>query len=101
LTASALKTLIRPVLTITENMKNAALDRCYNVGIYNYLILGNFMLSYQIDQNARRTTIARISKDMSKSKKDFFDIDGNSVKDGALETFKRNLTEANKESKII
>lgn len=86
---------------ITENMKNAALDRCYNVGIYNYLILGNFMLSYQIDQNARRTTIARISKDMSKSKKDFFDIDGNSVKDGALETFKRNLTEANKESKNL
>lgn len=83
---------------ITENMRRSAIRRCENIGIYNYLILGNFMLSYQIDQNARRTTIARISKDMSKNKKDFFDIDGQSVRAGAFETFKRNLTEANKES---
>lgn len=83
---------------ITENMKRSAFDRCKDIGPYNYLILGNFMLSYQIDQNARRTTIARISKDMSQRKSDFNDIDGNSVKDGALETFKRNLTEANKDS---
>lgn len=86
---------------ITQNLKLSALERCAQVGPINYMVVGNFMLAYQMDQNARRVTIARISKQMSKNKKDFDDIDGLSVEAGAKETFTRNLTEANKDSSSV
>ncbi|MCK6597798.1 MAG: Tad domain-containing protein, partial [Bdellovibrionaceae bacterium] len=86
---------------ITEQMKNSALNRCHIVGPYNYMTVGDFMLAYQLDQYVRRITIARISRSMSKEKNDFLDINGESVKKGAEETFKRNLTEANRESKDL
>lgn len=86
---------------LSINMKNAALSRCQIIGPYNYMTVGTFMLAYQLDQYVRRVSIARISRSMSQRKSDFFDIEGNSVKDGALETFKRNLSEANKESSSL
>ncbi|MCB0369766.1 MAG: Tad domain-containing protein, partial [Bdellovibrionales bacterium] len=83
---------------ITINMQKAAQNRCIIVGPFNYITIGRFMLAYQLDQYTRRVTISRISRNMSQSINDFWDIDGGSVKDGSEETFKRNLSEANKES---
>ncbi len=86
---------------ISANMRNSAVQRCIAVGPLNYLTVGNFLFSYQLDQYARRLVIARISKSMSKNKNDFDDLDGKSVKTGAEETFKRNLTDANKEGQSL
>lgn len=82
---------------LTQVLRNSALARCYNIGPFNYLTVGNFLFAYQLDQYARRLVISRISKSMSRNKEDFDDIDGQSVKAGAEETLKRNLTYANKD----
>tara|TARA_B110001454_G_scaffold219198_1_gene251667 strand:- start:245088 stop:247370 length:2283 start_codon:yes stop_codon:yes gene_type:complete len=86
---------------LTQNLRASATNRCFNVGPFNYLTMGGFMFAYQLDQYARRLVIARISKSMSRNKSDFDDIDGKSVKAGAEETFKRNLTYANKEGRDL
>ncbi len=86
---------------LTNSLRNSATDRCLNVGPFNYTTMGGFMFAYQLDQYARRLIIARISKSMSRNKADFDDIDGKSVKAGAEETFKRNLTYANKEGRDL
>jgi hypothetical protein len=87
------------VNALTKSLKDSALQRCMVVGPYNYLVVGSFMLSYQLDQYVRRLSISRIARSMSENKADFDDIDGKSVKAGAEETFKRNLTFANKEGR--
>lgn len=86
---------------LTKNLKDAALRRCGVVGPYNYITIGSFMLSYQLDQYVRRVALTRIARSMSADKLDFDDIEGKSVKKGAEETFKRNLTFANKEGKDL
>lgn len=84
---------------LTRTLKDSALRRCSVVGPYNYIIVGSFMLSYQLDQYVRRVSLTRIARSMSQNKDDFDDIDGKSVKQGAEETLKRNLTYANKEGR--
>lgn len=86
---------------LTQSLKSSALSRCSVVGPYNYIIVGSFMLSYQLDQYVRRVALTRLARSMSEDKNDFTDIEGNSVKSGAEETFKRNLTFANRESKDL
>lgn len=85
----------------TFSLRNIALERCTQIGPLNYITVGNFLLSYQMDQYARRTVIAKLSRSMSQNIDDFDDLDGKSVKAGSEETFKRNLTYANKEGKDI
>lgn len=82
---------------VSISLKNSALRRCAIVGPFNYIILGSFAIAYQFDQYARRVALTKIARSMSSNEKDFDDIDGKSVKAGAEETFKRNLTYANKE----
>ncbi|MBL7544741.1 MAG: hypothetical protein JNL11_13070 [Bdellovibrionaceae bacterium] len=84
---------------LTRALKDSALDRCKLVGPYNYIIVGSFLLAYQLDQYTRRVTLTRIARSMSQNKDDFDDIDGESVKKGAEETFNRNLTYANKDGR--
>jgi len=86
---------------LTQALRNSALKRCGIVGPYNYITVGSFMLSYQLDQYVRRVALTKIARSMSKDKIDFDDIDGKSVKQGAEETFKRNLTYANKEGRDL
>lgn len=86
---------------LTNTLRQSAIGRCINVGPFNYTTVGGFMFAYQLDQYARRLVLARISRSMSKNKSDFDDIDGKSVKAGAEETFKRNLTFANKEGRDL
>ncbi|MBL7555541.1 MAG: Tad domain-containing protein [Bdellovibrionaceae bacterium] len=86
---------------LTQSLKNSALNRCGIVGPYNYIIVGSFMLAYQLDQYVRRVSLTKIARSMSRDKVDFDDIEGKSVKAGAEETFKRNLTYANKEGRDL
>lgn len=73
-------------------------SRCKIVGTYNYILLGSFIVAYNIDQGDRSLLMTQISRSMSASTEDFWDIDGESVKTGIEKTLKNNLTVANRDS---
>lgn len=85
------------VKAATETLITKAVDRCKLVGPYNYYMLGRFVASYNIDQADRMAVINKVARSLSQAPDEFYDIDGNSVKDGVRATLERNLTYANKE----
>lgn len=82
----------------TEALITQAVARCKIFGPYNYMILGRFVVAYNIDQADRMAVINKVSRALSESTDDFTDIDGESVKDGIKATLEKNLTSANRES---
>lgn len=72
-------------------------ERCKIAGTYNYILLGSFVVAYNIDQGDRSLLMTQISRSMSASPEDFWDIDGDSVKEGIKKTLDNNLTIANRE----
>ncbi|AHI07250.1 hypothetical protein BDW_13750 [Bdellovibrio bacteriovorus W] len=85
---------------LSEALRASAFKRCQDFGAYNYLILGSFIVSYNIDQGGRNVFINTLANSMSPSEPsaDFYDIDGDSVKEGMRLTLDNNLTEANRNS---
>jgi hypothetical protein len=88
----------RNIQAFTDVMRNNALARCRYFGGYNYKLLAQYVVAYNIDQADRMLLIAAISRGMSKSTTDFYDIDGDSVTDGVQKTLENNLTSANRSS---
>ncbi len=82
----------------TETLRYNALSRCKYFGAYNYKLLGQYVVAYNLDQGDRMLLIAAISRSMSNSTEDFKDLDGDSVKTGILNTLRNNLTTANSDS---
>lgn len=80
----------------SELLKLKATERCKYFGSYNYVMLAKFVVAFNLDQRDRMDVIAALSKATSFKKEDFYDIDGQSVKDGIAETLKKNLTSANR-----
>lgn len=86
------------VKSATDALISKAVERCKIVGPYNYMMLGKFVVAFNIDQADRMALINKISRSMSEKGDDFTDIEGNSVKDGVKATLEKNLTYANKAS---
>ncbi|UYL10675.1 Tad domain-containing protein [Bdellovibrio sp. SKB1291214] len=82
----------------TETLRYSAIQRCKYFGAYNYKLLAQYVVAYNIDQGDRMLLIAALSRSMSQSTEDFYDIDGDSVKTGITKTLQNNLTTANKDS---
>lgn len=76
----------------------SAADRCRYFGAFNYIVLGGFVVAYNIDQGDKMLLISQLSQAMSPSNAsdDFYDIDGKSVHEGIEKTLKNNLTSANR-----
>lgn len=72
--------------------------RCEFVGPYNYVILGRFIVAFNIDQGDRKILIYKMANQLSSKTDDFIDIEGESAKDGIKKTLDNNLTFANKEA---
>jgi hypothetical protein len=75
-----------------------AIDRCRYVGQFNYVILGEFMAAYNIDQGQRKELINYLSRGLSEKEDDFREINGELASKGIEATLKNNLTEANRAS---
>lgn len=75
-----------------------ATRQCKIAGTFNYILLGSFAVAYNIDQADRSLLITQIARTMSEKTDDFYDIDGQSVKEGIKKTLENNLTVANRES---
>lgn len=80
----------------SEILRNKATERCKYFGSYNYLMLGKFIVAFNLDQGNRMDTIVELSKATSLQKDDFYDIDGSKVSDGIKQTLLNNLTSANR-----
>lgn len=78
-------------------LKENALKRCRDFGSYNYVMLGKFIVAFNTDQRDRMTVLNELSRTMSNSTDDFYDLDGDSVKVGIENTFNNNLTAPNRE----
>lgn len=76
--------------------RNSAINRCKIAGVYNYLALARFMVSYNVYQADRMTFINSMSNALSVSESDFYDLDGASAAGGIQKTFLNNLTTANR-----
>lgn len=83
-------------------LRSNAVERCRVFGAFNYMILGGFVVAFNIDQGNRMLLMSYLSKAMSPSSPDadFYDIDGKSVKLGIENTLKNNLTAANNTSDL-
>lgn len=82
----------------TMNLLNQATERCRTFGSWNYITLARFVMSYVTDHGQKKMLMRHIAAAMSENQKDFWDLDGNSVSQGILQTLRNNLTVPNKES---
>ncbi|MDG0815062.1 Tad domain-containing protein [Bdellovibrio svalbardensis] len=84
------------VTSISNRLLDRAQERCRAFGSYNYLMLGKFVVAYNADQRDRMIVINELSRTMSSSVEDFYDLDGESVSTGVKNTFQNNLTAPNR-----
>ncbi|MGZ3771744.1 MAG: TadE/TadG family type IV pilus assembly protein [Bdellovibrio sp.] len=80
----------------SEILKKNATDRCKYFGSYNFILLGKFVVSFNLDQRNRMETIVELSKATSLKKDDFYDIDGELASKGIRQTLLNNLTPTNR-----
>lgn len=83
---------------LTLQLIEASKNKCEWSGYFNYSTLATWVIAYNFDQLARRALIAKMAKGLSRTNDDFFDIDGESVKEGVKNTLLNNLTEANRDT---
>ncbi|WP_232468883.1 Tad domain-containing protein [Bdellovibrio bacteriovorus] len=88
--------------SLALNLRASLIERCKDFGAFNYMMLGGFVVAFNIDQGNRMLLMSYLSKAMSPSSPDadFYDIDGKSVKLGMENTLKNNLTAANNTSDL-
>lgn len=73
--------------------------QCQKHGAYNWWFAMSSLHAFRIDQRNRKQVIYALARNLSGGQNgDFLDLDGNSVRDGARETFLKNLTYANRQS---
>ncbi|WII72699.1 Tad domain-containing protein [Bdellovibrio sp. 22V] len=80
----------------SEVLRANALARCRYFGSYNYVMLGKFIVAFNVDQGDRMAAISALSRATSFKEDDFYDLDGQSVKAGIEKTLLNNLTSANR-----
>ncbi len=89
------------VLKQLDNSIAAALDQAKGsvryVGAVNYMKLADFMIAYKLDVHVRKNLLLKMMKKVSEADSDFLDIDGESVREAALKTLKKNLSDPNRE----
>ena len=72
-------------------------NACVKHGAYNWWWAMSVLHAFRIDQRNRKQIIKHLAESLSKNPNgDFFDLDGNSVFEGAKKTFEKNLTYSNK-----
>ncbi len=73
--------------------------QCQKHGAYNWWFAMSALHAFRLDQRNRKQVMYALARNMSQGQSgDFLDLDGNSVLQGARETFLKNLTRANRES---
>ncbi|MGE4132682.1 MAG: hypothetical protein AB7F86_13645, partial [Bdellovibrionales bacterium] len=71
--------------------------QCQKHGAYNWWFAMSILHAFRLDQRNRKQVIFALARNLS-TENDFIDLDGNSVLQGARETFLKNLTYGNRQS---
>lgn len=77
---------------------DSATTRCATVGALNYVTGGRFIVAHFMDSEERAFLINYLAMGLSAQRDDFYDISGDSVRQGLEKTLRHNLTDANRES---
>lgn len=86
---------------LTDKLRATMANNCSQLGAYNWWYAMVIMQAFREDQRNRKQVINAIAKNLSgRGDNDFMDLDGNSVYDGALRTYQKNLTYSNSQAQI-
>lgn len=88
------------IAALSKQLRRQFDDECDKHGAINWWFSMSILHAFRLDQRNRKQVIYALAKDLSKesSNGDFIDLDGNSVLEGARQTFIKNLTYANRVS---
>ncbi|MGZ3721966.1 MAG: TadE/TadG family type IV pilus assembly protein, partial [Bdellovibrionales bacterium] len=88
------------IAALSQQLRAQFDAQCERHGAYNWWFAASIMQTFRIDQRNRKQIIYALAKNLSNASTDgdFLDLDGNSVLQGARQTFLKNLTYANRES---
>lgn len=88
----------RTIAAASNAFADAAIKGCKNVGGVNWYTLARFLVAYKEELANRKQALFLVANGMSRNSADLLDIDGESVKDGVIKTFKKNLTPENRDN---
>lgn len=93
----AVANLINGIVGAFTDIGNQLAAECTTAGFVNWLFATQLLVSHRLDGAARKQMITRLSGALTESQSDFRDISGESVAEGARNTFLNNLTAGNRE----
>jgi len=89
---------VAATINLSAGAVSSVRDQCRRAARRSWITLATFIFAYKWDMMNRKSLIYGLSQGLSESESDFRDIDGQSVREGALKTFERNLSSPNLES---
>lgn len=89
--------LARSIEEASEALVKKTRLHCQQKSALGWFTLARFIVSYKQDMMARKTILNQLANSISYSEEDMMDIDGESVRKGALATLYRNLSYPNQD----
>jgi hypothetical protein len=88
------------IAALSQQLRMQFTFECSKLGAMNWWFAMSIMHAFRLDQRNRKQVILALAQNLSNagSTGDFIDLDGNSVLQGAKNTFTKNLTFANKQA---
>lgn len=86
------------IAALSRQLRQQFDAQCEKHGAYNWWFAMSILTAFRLDQYNRKQVIYALARNLSKSSSDgdFTDLDGNSVLEGARQTFYKNLTYSNR-----
>lgn len=78
-----------------KNMQKQIINSCNGFSGYNWFYAASIYIAYMLDQQSRKETIRALARNLARDEKEIIDLNGDKIYDGALKTFKKNLTASN------
>lgn len=98
LTVFGLPGLAAQAIQLSEIAVSQTRARCRQAAVRNWITLGSYIYGYKWDMANRKLLINALASGLSIGENDLIDLDGGSVREGALKTFEKNLTLPNRDS---
>jgi len=92
---SRLPSIVSQTIQFSITAERTQREQCQISSRANWILLGAYIFGYKWDMINRKLLIHGISQGLSQSQSDFLDLEGLSVREGALKTFEKNLTSPN------
>ncbi len=84
------------ISSLIESIREGIKKNCDNGAAANWFFAAMANYAYRVDVGKRKEAFKKVAALLAADRNDFKDLDGQSVKEGALKTFKKNLTAGNR-----